>query len=144
LAEFEPAELVPLPSGKKAILRKPRPEYFVRVRKGLPQSVAARVQNAPASESTDEELIALAKFWVRVWKDVFVNPRLAENPGEGEIDPRWLQPEDAEFIMRWTVGEVASDGSDLAAFRDRQTGASPASVRPGPDVSGNAPQPISA
>ncbi len=112
-----------LPSGKKAILRKPSPLYFVRVRKGLPQSVAARVQDAASSESTDEELIALAKFWVRVWKDVFVNPRLAENPGEGEIDPRWLRPEDAEFIMRWAVGEVASNGSDLAAFRDREAGA---------------------
>jgi hypothetical protein len=157
LAEFEPAELVPLPSGKKVSLRKPRPLYFVRVRKGLPQSVAARVQAAPSSEPTDEELITLAKFWVRVWKDIFVNPRIwtpatdplgrpagPEEPGEDEIDPQWVRPEDAEFIMRWAVGEVASDGSDLAAFRDREAGASVGTVRPGADVSGDTAQRISA
>ena len=121
---------MPLPSGKKAILRRPRPLYFVRVRNMLPQSVAARVQGAEASavQSMEEELIGVTKFWVQVWTDIFVNPRMADNPSVDEIDPQWLQPKDAEFVMRWAVGEVASDGSDLAAFRDRVTGASPATV----------------
>lgn len=144
LAEFEPEVLVPLPSGAKATLRRPRPLYFMRVRKGLPQSLAARVQGVEPTQPTDEELVATAKFWVRVWTDIFVNPRVAENPGADEIDPQWIQLKDAEFIMRWAVGEVASDGSDLAAFRDRQAGASPVAVRTGTDVPRDAAQPVSA
>jgi hypothetical protein len=144
LAEFEPPELVKLPSGARAMLRRPRPLYFVRARKQVPQSGAARVQGAQASQPSDEELATIIKFWCSVWKDIFVSPRIAENPGPGEIGFAWLRADDTSFLIRWAVGEVASNGSDLAAFRDGEAGGRPAVVRPGADVPRDAPQPVPA
>jgi hypothetical protein len=145
-AEFEPPEPVILPAMKKTlILRRPKPSYFVRMRQQLPQSIAARVQDAQPKQLTPDEWVAMSKFWTQLFIDVFVNPRISTQPGDGGINPNNLveMEEDTAFLFRWIGGEI-SGGADLASFRPRSAGASPAAVRPGNDISGNAPQPVPA
>jgi len=139
---FEPPERVVLPkSGLAVMLRRPRPIAFTLLGQGLPASLTLR--NPPASlvpgplsvakdqgqgtkdvlqpeqaiSLTPDDIAALSKFWVEIFKRMFVMPRLSLTPAPDEIHPDWLPTEDAAFLIRWAVGEVASDGSDLGRFR---------------------------
>jgi hypothetical protein len=129
--------------GKVVLLRKPSPLWFV-FRGRLPQSLAVRAVpgaalDVPAGNAA-EELLTLADWILTLLREVFVEPRVAVdpgNPGEGEISPDWLDLEDVNFIIRWAYGEVATDGSkafsdnsDLAAFR-RGSGPAAAGARGG-------------
>lgn len=135
---FEGAQRVTLPkSGLTVLLRRPRPVFFALVKHGLPQSLASRIAEGKGAEAfnemTAEELRELAGFWTEVFESVFVSPRVSLTPGPDEISPNLLAAEDVMFLIRWAVGEVASDGRDLAPFR-RESGP-PAAGASGGDVS---------
>lgn len=111
------AECVVLPkSGLKVLLRRPSPMWFL-FRGLLPASLAVRLEGGQAGLETVEDLRALAEWMVPLLGEVFVEPRLALEPGPGEISPDLLDLEDASFVVRWAVGEVASESGDLAGFR---------------------------
>lgn len=104
-------------SGLKVLLRRPSPMWFL-FRGLLPASLAVRLEGGQARLETVEDLRALAEWMVPLLGEVFVEPRLALAPGPGEISPDLLDLEDASFVVRWAVGEVASESGDLAGFRD--------------------------
>jgi hypothetical protein len=116
---FGPEERVVLPaSGLPVILRRPRARAFVLGRASLPQSLAARLAAPDEPSAPDPEKVAAAiAFWHWMFERIFVRPRLSLHPTPAEIHPDWILPEDQEFLLRWAVGEVGSDGADLAAFR---------------------------
>ncbi|MGH9377160.1 MAG: hypothetical protein ACRD1I_00040 [Terriglobia bacterium] len=121
-------ERVVLPKlGKAVLMRRPSPLWFV-FRGQLPQTLAlagtiAKADVTPIAH-TPEEAQALARWVVDLLSEVMVQPRISLSPGPGEIPPDLLADEDLNFIIRWAVGEVASEGSngsparDLAAFRE--------------------------
>jgi len=83
----------------------------------LPASLAARIAGGDTRIESVEDLRTLAEWMVPLLREVFVEPRLTLDPGPGEISPDLLDLEDANFVIRWSVGEVASDSGDLAPFR---------------------------
>ena len=133
---FEEPQRVVLPKcGFPVMLRRPRPIAFTLLGGSLPQSLATRESGAGSRESdagatdngqrtTDglsaDDLRKISQFWTKLFKAIFVQPGLSLTPGPEEIHPAWLPVEDQIFVIRWAVGEVASDGSDLAAFRRGQ------------------------
>ncbi|HEV2178565.1 MAG TPA: hypothetical protein VGW33_15370 [Terriglobia bacterium] len=130
----EPERVVLPKLGRAVLLRRPTPMWFL-FHGQLPTSLAARAQNGgPGAGSafvqTAEDLRALADWMVPLLQEVFVQPRLSTNPGPGEISPELLDMEDANFVIRWAVGEIQGTGdrgqgtggagptNDLGAFRD--------------------------
>lgn len=111
----EPEHVVLPRSGLKVMLRRPSPMWFL-FRGLLPASLAARVEGGQARIDTVEDLRALAEWMVPLLREVFFEPRLALEPGPGEISPDLLDLEDASFVVRWAVGEVAFEAGDLAPF----------------------------
>lgn len=120
-------ERVVLPKlGKAVLMRRPSPLWFV-FRGQLPQTlaVAEAVGRAEGRRSipTAEEVQALARWVIDLLSEVMVQPRISVTPGPGEIPPDLIGDDDLNFIIRWAVGEVASEGSSpssacgLAEFR---------------------------
>lgn len=124
---WEEAERIVLPaSGLAVMLRRPRPQAFVLLGRPLPQSLAAKLQQEGGfAQATAEELVEFSRFWTQVFQQMFIAPRLSLEPGPDEIHPGWIPEQDQIFLMRWAVGEVASDGRDLAAFRGERRPAAP-------------------
>ncbi len=112
----QPERVVLPKSGLKVLLRRPSPMWFL-FRGLLPASLAVRLEGGRARLETVEDLRALAEWVVPLLGEVFVEPRLVLEPGPGEISPDLLDLEDASFVVRWAVGEVASESCDLAGFR---------------------------
>jgi hypothetical protein len=112
----QPESVVLPKSGLKVLLRRPSPMWFL-FRGLLPASLAVQLEGGHTRLETVEDLRALAEWMVPLLGEVFVEPRLALEPGPGEISPDLLDLEDASFVVRWAVGEVASESSDLAGFR---------------------------
>ncbi len=112
----QPESVVLPKSGLKVLLRRPSPMWFL-FRGLLPASLAVRLEGRQARIETVEDLRTLAEWMVPLLGEVFVEPRLALEPGPGEISPDLLDLEDASFVVRWAVGEVASESGDLASFR---------------------------
>jgi hypothetical protein len=118
LARGTPERLTLPKSGLKVVLRRPNPMWFL-FHGLLPASLAARVEGGRARIESVEDLRTLAGWMVPLLSEVFVEPRLTLDPGPGSISPDLLDLEDATFVIRWAVGEVAADaGGDLASFRD--------------------------
>lgn len=123
----EPERIVLPKSGLKVILRRPSPMWFL-FHGLLPASLAARVEGGQTHIESTDEIRALADWMVPLLREVFVQPRLKLEPGPGEISPDLLDLEDASFVIRWAVGEVAEASGDLASFRDEP---GPAQSSPG-------------
>jgi len=122
-ARGTPERLTLPKSGLKVVLRRPNPMWFL-FHGLLPASLAARVEGGQARIESVEDLRVLADWMVPLLTEVFVEPRLALEPGPGSISPDLLDLDDATFVIRWAVGEVASEaGSDLASFRDERSSA---------------------
>jgi len=123
-------ERIVLPkSGLNVMLRRPSPMWFL-FHGLLPASLAARIAAGEVRIDTVQDLRTLADWMVPLLSEVFVQPRLTLDPGPGEISPDLLDLEDASFVIRWSVGEVAAESGDLAAFRsERSSPASGASRR---------------
>jgi hypothetical protein len=116
----QPEHVVLPKSGLKVLLRRPSPMWFL-FRGLLPASLAVKLEGGQARVETVEDLRALAEWMVPLLSEVFVEPRLAPQPGPGEISPDLLDLDDASFVIRWAVGEVASESCDLASFRPDAT-----------------------
>lgn len=85
-----------------------------------------------ANVSTDDR-VKLAELMVSTIREILIEPRLALNPGLGEIDPNWLPQEDADYLFRWGLGLITSEGDDLSRFFRNGRGARTyASTAPGP------------
>lgn len=121
----EPERIVLPKSGLKVMLRRPSPMWFL-FHGLLPASLAARVEGRQTRMESIEDIRTLADWMVPLLREVFVQPRLQLEPGPGEISPDLLDVEDASFVIRWAVGEVAEGSGDLASFRDE----------PGPSTGG--------
>lgn len=125
-------ERIVLPkSGLSVMLRRPSPMWFL-FHGLLPASLAARISGGQTHIDTVEDLRVLAEWMVPLLREVFVEPRLTLDPGPGEISPDLLDLEDASFVIRWSVGEVASESGDLASFRSERS--SPAGGTSGRNV----------
>ncbi|MGH9449822.1 MAG: hypothetical protein ACRD11_04695 [Terriglobia bacterium] len=118
-------ERVVLPKLRKAVLmRRPSPLWFA-FRGQLPQSLAVtaaapgRVQ--PPVIQDPEGAQALTNWILDLLTEVMVEPRISLSPGPGEIPPELISDEDLTFILRWSVGEVASEGLDDPSVRDLAT-----------------------
>ena len=120
-----PERIVLPKSGLKVMLRRPSPMWFL-FHGLLPASLAARVEGGQTRIESIDDIRALADWMVPLLSEVFVQPHLQLDPGPGEISPDLLDLEDASFVIRWAVGEVAEGSGDLAPFRDE----------PGPSKSG--------
>ncbi len=142
-AEMQAPQRVVLPKSDLAvILRRPTPLWFL-FHGSLPMSLAAKQSRGEAGMSssvaatleTAEEFIEFSKWMVDLLREVFVEPRLSLAPGANEISPEWLDEDDVNFIIRWAVGEVTTDGRDLAEFRGKRAADSPAPGAGSGDVS---------
>ncbi|MGH9406338.1 MAG: hypothetical protein ACRD3D_10955 [Terriglobia bacterium] len=112
-------ERVVLPKlGKPVLMRRPSPLWFV-FRGRLPQTLAvAGSKSQVARAQAPEDAHVLAQWITELLCEVMVQPRLSQSPGPGEITPDLIADEDLTFIVRWAIGEVASDGSDTSSARD--------------------------
>ncbi|HUY12398.1 MAG TPA: hypothetical protein VMX16_02055 [Terriglobia bacterium] len=113
-------ERVVLPQlGKAVLMRRPSPLWFI-FRGQLPQSLAVRASGETGGPRAVEDVLRLGRWVSELLAEVMVEPRVSLSPGPDEISPDFLSIEDLNFIIRWAYGEVAADGSDLAAFRGQQ------------------------
>ena len=118
-------ERVVLPKlGKAVLMRRPSPLWFI-FRGQLPQSLAvSAAAGKPTSSSlggVPEDAQAVARWIADLLSEVMVQPRISVSPGPGEIPPDLISDEDLSFIIRWAVGEVASEGADGSSARDLAT-----------------------
>jgi hypothetical protein len=114
-------ERVTLPQlGKAVLMRRPSPLWFI-FRGQLPQSLAARVSGDTGGSRAVEDVLRLGRWVSELLIEVMVKPRVSLSPGQDELSPDLFAIEDLNFIIRWAYGEVAADGSDLAAFRHQQS-----------------------
>lgn len=121
-------ERVVLPKlGKTVLMRRPSPLWFI-FRGQLPQSLAAATLDAQSPEGgaalkSADDLQKLAGWVTELLSEVMLQPRVSLSPGPGEIPPDLIADEDLNFIIRWAMGEVTSEGrddssvGDLARFR---------------------------
>lgn len=120
-------ERVVLPKlGKAVLMRRPSPLWFI-FRGHLPQSLAASAFSLPSAgdlaPKTADDLERLAGWVTELLHEVMLQPRVSLSPGPGEIPPDLIADEDLNFIIRWAMGEVTSEGRDdssaggLARFR---------------------------
>jgi hypothetical protein len=115
-------ERVVLPKlGKAVLMRRPSPLWFV-FRGQLPDTLAiagtvSRAEAAPAIQTVGDAQ-AMARWIIDLLSEVMVQPRISLSPGPGEIPPDLIADEDLNFIIRWAVGEVASDASEGSVPRD--------------------------
>jgi hypothetical protein len=121
-ARGTPEPMILPKSRLKVLLRRPNPMWFL-FHGLLPASLAARVEGGQARLESVEDLRALAEWIVPLLSEVLVEPRLSLEPEPGSISPDLLDLEDATFVIRWAVGEVASEAGDLANFRDGRSSA---------------------
>jgi hypothetical protein len=136
---FEPAERIVLPkSGLAVILRRPKPVAFTLFAARLPSSLAARLQGggAGADPASPEDLVALSRFWTGVLEQMFVQPKLSLMPGPHEIHPTWIPNEDANFLIRWAVGEITSAGLQAGPGGEGSVDLAPFCAQPEPPFTG--------
>jgi hypothetical protein len=109
--------------GKAVLMRRPSPLWFI-FRGQLPASLAAKVAHTNASAPQNPPLKApedfqhLARWIVELLEEIMVQPRVSLSPGPGEIPPDLIPDEDLNFMIRWAMGEVASDGGEASAEGD--------------------------
>ncbi|HLI35047.1 MAG TPA: hypothetical protein VKW70_08375 [Terriglobia bacterium] len=109
--------------GKAVLMRRPSPLWFI-FRGQLPASLASRVAQANAGAPPNPPLKApedfqrVARWVVELLEEIMVQPRVSLSPGPGEIPPDLISDEDLNFMIRWAMGEVASDGGDASSAGD--------------------------
>ncbi|MGH9431172.1 MAG: hypothetical protein ACRD3T_06490 [Terriglobia bacterium] len=114
--------------GKAVLMRRPSPLWFI-FRGQMPQSLAVRASGETNGPGAVDDVLRLGRWVSELLTEVMVEPRVSLTPGPDEISPDLLAIEDLNFIIRWAYGEVAADGSDLAAFRSQQPSFAPGAGR---------------
>src|SRR5579885_3625428 len=72
----------------------------------------------PTTLKAPEDFQHLARWIVELLEEIMVQPRVSLSPGPGEIPPDLIPDEDLNFMIRWAMGEVASDGGEASAEGD--------------------------
>jgi hypothetical protein len=106
--QFQAARVVLPKSGLAVLLRPPN---ALRV-----LLVSERLESLANTSSTPDERREYVELLARLVRDVMVEPKLSLAPRDGELDPRWLAPEDAEFLLKWALGALTPEGDDLSGF----------------------------
>jgi hypothetical protein len=123
---FEEPETVTLPSGLVFLMRRPKPIWFLRKFKRLPEGLAMLAQrgrqtddekSSEAASIPKEELIKWAGFLTDMVQQVVMQPRISLTPGPDEISPDIVPDLDSEFIWKWASGQAGGAGPDLETFR---------------------------
>ncbi len=118
---YEPAREVFLPKSEKwVLLRRPKPLAYTLLGAPLPGIPEEDAEAASPTENqspmTSEEKAQVADWLSKLWRKVFVHPKLSHKPGADEIHPDWIPEEDQQFIWRWIRGEVKDSGESLSTF----------------------------
>jgi len=114
-----PVERITLPKlGKAVLLRRPTARWFI-YRGQFPAVLAAKMAGQDDQQRSVDDLHRIAKWVVDLLGEVMVQPRVSLSPGPGEISPDMICDDDLNFIIKWSLGVVASDGGDLSSFRDQ-------------------------
>lgn len=100
---------VALPKSGLAVLL--RPPNALRV-----LLVSERLESLADSSASPEERREYVELLARLVTDAMVEPKLSLAPRDGELDPQWLAPEDAEFLLKWALGALTPEGDDLSRF----------------------------
>jgi len=130
LTRFE----VSLPSGRKILMGPPSLKFTLT---GLPrfQTLAARLTEVDKVPPTEQEAAEFESWMDLVLADVMVEPQVSLTPkDESELHPREIPALDRLVIFRRAVGEIGADGADLADFRGKPSGPTPAVGASGGDV----------
>ncbi len=137
---FETPETVTLPSGLVFLMRRPKPEWFIRKFRRLPQGLAQVVENGGEESMASGDLLPKEELmkWVHLLSDmvrqVVVQPRISLTPGPDEISSDVITDPDAQFIWKWAAGQAGGAGADLETFRPGQVGAITPASENGGDV----------
>jgi hypothetical protein len=117
------AEPVTLPSGLSIMVRRPKPDWWLRHMGQLPTSMAAQLtgksEESVSSDITMTELIEYSKWAIQIVQEIIVSPTVKLNPGPGEVDPNWITDDDLRFLVKYAGGEVSADSTNLDAFPQR-------------------------
>jgi hypothetical protein len=136
----EPKRIVLPQSGLVVILRRPKPVAFTLFAARLPSSLAARLQEGRAgtNPASADDLVALSRFWTGVLEQMFVQPKLSLMPGPNEIHPTWIANQDADFLIRWAVGEITSAGPQAGPGGEGSVDLGPFCAQSKPPITGPA------
>lgn len=116
----EPVRLVLPKSGLPVLARRLSPlRVFMQ---------SGRLAQLDVANGTNEERIEFAQIMLSTIQELLVEPKLSLTPGPREIDPNWLEQEDADFLFKWGLGVITAEGQDLTPLF-RGSGAPP---EPGP------------
>ena len=96
-------------SGLAVLLRPPNALRMLLVSERL-ETLSQTASAMPDERREYVDLLA------RLVRDVMVSPKLSLVPLDGELDPRWLAAEDAEFLLKWALGALTPEGDDLSRF----------------------------
>ena len=138
LTRFE----VTLPSGRKILMR-PVSLKFALSNLSRFETLALRLTEASKTPPTEEEAAEFESWIDLLLVDVVAQPRVSLRPkDESELHPREIPAVDRLLIFRLAVGEIgpsvlpgqAGDGPDLAEFRGKPSGPTPAAGADGRDV----------
>ena len=132
LTRFE----IALPSGRKILMR-PVSLKFALPNLSRFQTLVLRLREASKTPPTDEEAAEFESWIDLLLVDVMVEPRVSLAPqDESELHPRDVPAVDRLLIFRLAVGEIGPSGDepDLAEFRRKISGTTPAAGADGGDV----------
>jgi len=101
---------VVLPKSGLAVLLRPPNALRVLL---VSERLETLSQTASAMPDERREYVDLL---ARLVRDVMVSPKLSLVPLDGELDPRWLAAEAAEFLLKWALGALTPEGDDLSRF----------------------------
>ena len=143
-SQWKQGEVVQLPSGKVAKLKKPDVLDLIMQDGKVPDALAPLIFSNPNAdlsklgqvELTPEVLTALIPTLNRMVKACFMEPRVADNPGEDEISVGDVDFKDKLYLFQWALG---GEGQAATTFPQKQAG-SVAGVQSGNGVQ-RSPQP---
>lgn len=124
--EWKRGELVRLPSGKIARLKKPDilsmvmedgkiPDALTPLIFGKESQTAIKQGRNPEIELTPEVIVSLTPVLNKLAKGCFVEPRVVDKPGDDEIAPLDVEFNDKLFLFQWVFGEQGQAASRFPA-----------------------------
>lgn len=131
-AEWRAGELVELPSGKVARLRKPDVLALISENGEVPDGLSQFMFGDSKDADMAEALPAMAPLLNRVTRAAFIEPRIVDEPSkDDEISLEDVAMADKLFIFQWLMEGAA--GQQAGTFPEEQA-RNLAAVRDGTDV----------